>query len=161
MNSGFFILQRDLRKERVYRGFVENANAEHLEDFEQTSLTFNLLSNYCHQRVHAHSDPQLSTHRVFRTPVERFNSQMLFDPFEEQFHLPALPIELGHQQRAQAEGVGKKYQASRLLSIVETNPAQFVRIIASGVEPIERDRLITPQTRSLIHWVGVHTAVTH
>src|ERR1035437_2103709 len=43
-------------------------------------------------------------------PVESLHPQVLFDPFEEQFHLPALFVDLGDGQRGKHEVVGQELQ---------------------------------------------------
>jgi hypothetical protein len=44
--------------------------------------------------------------RVFRSAIESFDSQMLFDPSKEQFHLPTTLIELSDCERRQEKVVG-------------------------------------------------------
>ena len=95
----------DTRKELYQRGFFEYAHAQNLEDFEETGLAFDLLADDGHQGVNADGDPELGAHRVLRASVEGFNAQVLLNPFEEQFHLPTLPVELSHHQRGQGEVV--------------------------------------------------------
>ena len=52
----------------------------------------------------------MSAHRVGRGAVKGFYAQMLLDPFEEEFDLPAAAIELGDGQRRHGEVVGQKDQ---------------------------------------------------
>jgi hypothetical protein len=47
-----------------------------------------------HEHVDGYSDPDLSFDRVFGDAEESFDTQMLFDPFEEQFNSPAQTVEL-------------------------------------------------------------------
>lgn len=47
------------------------------------------LADDRHQDVDGDGDPDLIFDRIFRCAEERLDSQMLLDPFEEQFHLPA------------------------------------------------------------------------
>jgi hypothetical protein len=46
-------------------------------------------------------DPDLDPHRVRGSAIEGFDAQMLFDPFEEQFDLPAAAVELRDRQVSQ------------------------------------------------------------
>ena len=46
------------------------------------------------EQVNGDGAPDLGAHGVLARTVERFDAQMLLDPFEEQFHLPATAIEL-------------------------------------------------------------------
>ena len=47
-----------------------------------------LLSDDGHQHVNGNSDPDLRFDCVLRGAIEGFDSEMLFDPFEEQLYLP-------------------------------------------------------------------------
>jgi len=47
------------------------------------------------EQINGAGDPDLGAHRVERRAVKGFDAQMLLEPFEEQFDLPAAPIELG------------------------------------------------------------------
>ena len=59
-----------------------------------------------HQHVHADGNPELGLHRVFAGAVEGFDPQMLLDPLEEQFDLPAALVELRDGQRGQGDAEG-------------------------------------------------------
>src|SRR5881392_966015 len=45
-----------------------------------------------HQHVDADGNPDLRPHSVFGSAVEALDAQMLFDPIEEQLHLPSAPV---------------------------------------------------------------------
>lgn len=63
------------------------------------------------QHVHRKGDPYLGEHRVFRCSVECFDSQVLFEPPEEEFHLPATTIQFGHGHGRNRETVGQEGKA--------------------------------------------------
>ena len=46
-------------------------------------------------------DPDLDPHRVLGSALKGFDAQMLFNPFEEQFDLPAAAVELRDRQVSQ------------------------------------------------------------
>jgi hypothetical protein len=48
------------------------------------------------QNVDRDSDPNLSFDGVLGSPVKSLDSQVLFDPAKEQFHLPTTAIQLGN-----------------------------------------------------------------
>ena|SRR3990167_4742091 len=48
-------------------------------------------------------DPGLCIHRILKCAKIGLDSQMLFDPFEKQFDLPATPIRFGDRQCGQRE----------------------------------------------------------
>lgn len=62
------------------------------------------------QHVSADRDPDLRLHGVFAGAQKCLDAQMLFDPFEEQLHLPALPVQLSDQLRFQGKVVGQKHE---------------------------------------------------
>jgi hypothetical protein len=47
------------------------------------------------EEINGDGGPDLSAHRVGRGAVKGFDAQMLLDPFEEEFDLPAAALELG------------------------------------------------------------------
>ena len=66
-----------------------------------------LFSQDRHQGVDTHGDPHLSLHRVGAVAEKVLDPQVLLDPFEEQFHLPAALVELGDGQRRKLEVIGQ------------------------------------------------------
>ena len=45
------------------------------------------------KHIYRHRNPYLRLHSVFRRAVELLDSKMLLDPLEEQFDMPATPIQ--------------------------------------------------------------------
>ena len=62
------------------------------------------------EQVNGDGAPDLSAHGVRTRTVEGFDAQMLLDPFEEQFDLPAAMIQLRNGQGGRGEIVGQKDQ---------------------------------------------------
>ena len=82
---------------------------------------------------------------------------MLFDPFEEELHMPATAIEVGDAQCRQAELIGQEYEALvglriDVLDATERNGKFFVRI-----EATQDHGLIADQTGTVIHRMGIAT----
>jgi hypothetical protein len=48
-----------------------------------------------YEQVNGDGDSHLGTHGVLRCAVEGIDSQMLFDPFEEEFDIPAAAVKVG------------------------------------------------------------------
>jgi hypothetical protein len=80
---------------------------------------------------------------------------MPFDPFEEQFDLPAATIKLGDGQRGQIEIVGQKDQMPVVFGIVELDASQVLRVILAGLQGGQYDGLIAAQLRGLVHGARV------
>ena len=58
------------------------------------------------KEVNAQSDPDLSKYRVMRCAKERFDFQVLLDPFEKEFDLPAFLVEISDGLGIQVTGIG-------------------------------------------------------
>jgi hypothetical protein len=54
------------------------------------------LFHNCYQQIDTDGNPNLGFYCIERYSKERFYSQVLFDPFEKQFYLPALFVDAGH-----------------------------------------------------------------
>ena len=108
-----------------------------------------------YQQINRDRNPDLGAHGVETRAVESFDAQMLFEPFEEQFDLPATVIKLCDGQRRLGEVVGQKDQRPTRDRIAKADPAQGVGIIAAGVKVFEHDGLIEAQACALVHPVRV------
>ncbi len=73
--------------------------------------------------------PDLGAHRVLARAVKSFDAQMLLDPFEEQFDLPAAMIQLRNGQGGRGEVVGQKDQRLAGHGIAIADAEQRVGII--------------------------------
>ncbi len=82
---------------------------------------------------------------------------MLFDPFEEQFDLPAAMIELGDGQRRHGEVVGQEDERFAGLGIPKADAPQRVGIILPGVKASGQNGLVKLQTGGFVHGTGVAT----
>ena len=64
-----------------------------------------------HQHVDRDGDPDLSFDSIVAGPIERFDAQVLLDPFEEEFDLPPATIEIGNVPSRESEVVGQQHQS--------------------------------------------------
>ena len=99
MKLNNFILQEIFRKYFCNRNFLEKYNAENLQDFAQTQLDFQFLLDNRYQNVNADGNPDLSLHCVFGRAEKCFDSQVLLDPLEKDFYLPAALVKPSDYQR--------------------------------------------------------------
>ena len=60
------------------------------------------------QNINGDCDPYLSLHRILGRAEKRFAAQVLFDPFEKQFHLPTITVQFGNGLGRQGEMVGQE-----------------------------------------------------
>ena len=91
----------------------------------KTEIDFELLFEDGHQHINADGNPDLGFDGVDRGAQETLDVEMAFDPFEEEFDLPATLVESRDGGRRQGEVVGQKHQRSFLFDIVEADAAQF------------------------------------
>ena len=108
------------------------------------------------EQVGGHSAPDLHFHSVFARAQKALDAQMLLDPFEEQFHLPAALVQRGDDQRWQSRIVGQKDQRLARLRIFETDTPQMSRIFLRHVKTIHGDRLIADHAAGSVGFGRVH-----
>ena len=60
------------------------------------------------ERINGDGDPDWGAHGVGAGAIKGLDAETLLDPLEEQFDLPASPIQLGKGQRRPGEVVGEE-----------------------------------------------------
>ena len=120
-------------------GFLEKRNAENLRDFAQAALDFQFFLQNRDQEINADGDPELGLDGILGSSVEGLDPEILFDPFEEELHLPAAFVELGNDQSWKIEIVGQESQIFLSVDIEVANAAQRIGIILGGPRPFEQN----------------------
>ena len=147
-----------IHKHLIERDFLEDVHAQDLEYPAQTFVdSMNLIETGNHE-VNAQGDPDLGAHGVLRCTEEGFDSQVLLDPFEEEFDLPATPVNGCDRQGGQFEVIGEKDQplAGLRIDIADT-PKRF-GIITFSLPSAQADRLVASQPGGFIDSSGLeHT----
>lgn len=92
-------------------GFFRNRDSQNLENFVEAHVQPQLLLDDGHQNIDREGNPDLRLHCVLGGTIEGLDPQMLFDPAEEQLHLPPGSIQLGDGERREQKGVGQEGQA--------------------------------------------------
>ena len=112
------------------------------------------LSN-CDQHVGADCDPDLRLDRVLVGAIKRLDAQVLLDPFEEQFDLPALSIQVRYQLRFECEVVGQERDAFATV-VLDDHASQCGGIVLAGIENCQYTSLIAHDFGvGSVHGVGV------
>ena len=83
------------RKQLIQWDFLERGHAQNLQEIVERKLHGQILLDDRDERINRDGHPNLRPNRVLRRPVKRLDPKVLFDPAEEQFHLPAELVELG------------------------------------------------------------------
>src|SRR5712664_8513 len=97
------------------------------------------------QNIGGDGDPDLRLYAILGSSVEGFNSQMLLDPFEKEFHLPAAAVQFGDGERGQDEIVGQEYEGLGCFGIVKADAAQRGLEALVRIEAREDDTLVADQ----------------
>ena len=95
-----------------------------------------------HQDVHRDGDPDLGFDGVLGSPEERLDPQVLLDPFEKQFDLPAGLVKQGDAFRRKGKIVGEKREGLSLLDVEKPDASELVGVIFRRVEAGQCDRLV-------------------
>lgn len=107
------------------------------------------------QHISADRNPDLRLHRILTLAQKRLDSEMLLDPLEEQFHLPALPVQLRDQFGCQRKIVGQERHAFAPL-VFDRDSAQCGRIVLAGIKSRECADLIADDVAvDAIHWLRI------
>lgn len=103
-----------------------------------------------HQKVNAECDPDLCAHGVFGRAKKRFDAQVLFDPLEEEFNLPAVLVDRGNRKSGEIEVVCKKDQPFPGFRIYITDTSQSSGKVPLSLFGSEADSLVAPQASCFI-----------
>ena len=109
----------------------------------------------CNQHVGADRDPDLRLDRVLVGAIKRLDAQVLLDPFEKQFDLPTLAIQVRDQRGFEGEVVGQKsYSLARL--VLDDHTSQRGGIVLAGIKDGQHTCLVAHDVRAgSVHGVGV------
>ena len=123
-----------------------------------------LLLDDGNQHVGGHGTPDLRLDGVLAGSQKPLHTQVLLDPFEKQFHRPAVLVQGGDGQRWRRCVVRQKHQRPAGLWALEANAAQMLGLVFGDVEAVHTNRLVahhTPRAIGLarVHAAGIHTAL--
>ncbi len=113
------------------------------------------------QHVSRHGAPDLRLDGVLAVAQELLDSQVLLDPFEEQFDLPTVLVECCDGQRRQDKVVGQEDERLAALEIFESNAPQVLGVMLHSVKPVEQDRLIANNSGRPIDLCRINSAGIH
>ena len=76
---------------------------------------------------------------------------MLLDPFEKQFHLPAVAVQIGCGLGWNDKIVGQEVEGFAGLVIMVFDATEWLWIVGGGVDSGEHNGLVAAQARRLVH----------
>ena len=101
-------------------------NAQKLVSSVQFSGELELLVKDGHHEVDGHCDPDLGLHCIGAGAEVMFDTQVAFDPLEEEFDLPTALVELGNGQSGDLQIVAEEDQMLGRLLVEVAHPAQRI-----------------------------------
>jgi len=104
------------------------------------------------QHVGADSRPDLGLHSVFACAEKVLDAQVLLDPFEKEFDLPAVFVEGCDGGGRQNGVVGQEEQRFFGVGVHKPNTPNVFGIVLDGIEALERNALIGDHPRASIRW---------
>ena len=113
------------------------------------------------QNVGRYGAPDLRLDGVLAVAQKLLDAKVLFDPFEEQFDLPTILVKRGDCQWWQYKIVGQEYEGLSCLGVFETNAAQILWVMLSGIKAVERHRLIADHSRTSVGALRVDSFGVH
>ena len=130
--------------------YFECRHADILQNIIEWGLQVRPFPDDCDESVNCDGHPELRSYGILRCPLKRFDPQVLFDPTEEQFHLPTDFVEFGNRQSGQRKIIRQEDQVTIVFPIVEPHPTKRLRILGLGFVTGQDDRLVRVQVHGFI-----------
>ena len=116
-------------------------------------------NNY--EQINGDGDPRLDSYGVLRSAVEGFDSQMLYDPFEEEFDVPTATVKLTIFNAASEKLLLRntyKFLVSGLRKLIRRGTSGYS---LSRIKAAQDDSLVTAQSRGLVEQTRMARSVFH
>ena len=99
------------------------------------------LFDNCNQHISANRDPDLRLDRVLAGTQQWLDAQVLLEPLEKQFDLPALAVQLADELGLQGEVVGQKCDTPAGL-VLDHDTGQGCRVVLARIKHRQHTGLI-------------------
>lgn len=132
----------------------KQGTTENSHDLIDVSLKFHLMFDYCDNTISADRRIDLYSDRSLGVTPESGDPKMLFDPFEEKFHLPAVLVEEHNLVGRQIEIIGIKDKASLQIGDIGDDSSYTGWIIGCVSAPGKPNRIVLEDFSVLRH---IHT----
>lgn len=133
----------------------KQGTAEDSHDLVDVSLKFHLMFDYCYNTISADSRIDLYSDRSLGVTPESGDSKMLFNPFEEKFHLPAVLVKEHDLLGRQIEIIGIKDKASLQVGDIGDDSSYTGWIIGCVASAGKPDRVVLKDVPILRHILAV------
>lgn len=129
----------------------EGGDADDLKDLMEVVGQLVFLFGDGDQEVGADGRPDLGADRIGRAPQKVAQPQVLLDPAEKQFDLPAATVEQAERLRGQIKAVGEEDDREPVFFVVGLDPAQRRFEAPPGPLGLQLHGLVRPQPQGAVH----------
>ena len=109
------------------RHLLKRMNTQKLEGSVESAGELKLLVKDGHHEVNGHCNPDLGLHRIGARTEVVFDTEVAFDPLEEEFDLPTSLVEFGNGESGDLQFVGEEDKMLGCLLVEVAHPAQRIR----------------------------------
>ena len=114
----------------------------------------NLIETSDHE-INGYGCPYLGFYCVFGRAIEGLDSEVLLDPFEEQFDVPSTLVDACDGDGRQASVVGEEDETLAGFGIDEADAPQLFGVVAFALGGLQADALIAAQADALVDRSGL------
>ena len=141
-------------KELSERDFLQAGETHNLQNLVQAVGLRVFLLGDGDEQVGADRSPDLNADPVGFVAEKPTQAQVLFDPSEKQFDLPAAPVNLGDRHGGQVKGVCEEDEGDAALGIPITDPSKRIGVVVTTSGRVQSDGLVAPQACGLVYRPG-------
>ncbi len=118
MHGTGLLIVAPIRKHLIQWNFLKQSETQNLQNCVEIGLEHEAFFDDRHQHIDWDGDPDLTLDGIFGGAEKRFDSEMLFDPFKKELHLPSIALESGDCLRRNGNVVGEKVERLVGLAVV-------------------------------------------
>ena len=147
-------------KQLIERDFLKSVHAQNLQYPAQAFVDSMDLIETGHHEVNADCDPDPGSHGVLFGSKESFDAKVLHNPLEEEFNLPAAPVDGCHGQSGTGD-VPTNAHCLEMSGATQTSFDVLQALAKSDLRDSHRENLVAGShafTRPG-HWVQCHTTI--
>ena len=130
---------------------MEFVHAQNLQDTAQTFVDPVDLIETANHEIGANRNPNLGVDRVLAGAIKHLDSEVLFDPLEEEFDLPSVFVDGGDSQCRQLEIVCQERETLLVHLVKISNASDQLRVTLLPFRTAQADALIAPQSGGLVY----------
>ena len=138
------------------RDFLKHIDLHEMQKVAQRNAHTEFFVSDQSDQVDANGNPDLRLHRIERVAKEVLDHQVLLEPFEEQFDLPALLVNGRNGQCGQVQPIAQEHLIELRFLVEELDPSQWCRVGLLGLVSQQLDGLIGAYPCAGVDGMAVH-----